>query len=338
MIPLSAIMPYMIFKILFLSILLVLSAIFSASEIAIVSITPSKVRELITKKRRGAKSVEFLKKHPQKFLITILIGNNLVNTGAAVFATVLFTELFGSDGAGIAVGVVTFLILVFGEITPKSIAHRYSTSFSLFIAPFIIVLEKIFLPFIWLLEKFLYSFMKLTGSKGHPNIMTEDEIKAMISLGAEEGALEKHEQEFIENILEFNDIQVKEVMTLRHDIKALPLDTSVGKAAKYVAKHMHSRFPVYKDNLDTIVGILGVKEILEALSKSMDHAELSAIHLLPVLRTPETRKIHHLFKDFQRKRVHMAVVTHENGSTAGVVTMENLLEEIVGEIEDEYDT
>lgn len=328
----------MIFNILFLAILLAFSAVFSASEIAIISMTPSKVRELITKKKRGARSIELLKKHPQKFLITILIGNNLVNTGASVFAAVLFTDLFGSEGAGIAVGVMTFLILIFGEITPKSLAHRYNNSFSLFIAPFIIVLEKIFLPFIWLLEKFLHSVMKLTGSPGHPNIMTEDEIKAMVSLGAEEGALEKHEQEFIENILEFNDIQVKEVMTPRRDIKALPLDTSVGKAAKYVAKHMHSRFPVYKDNLDTIVGILGVKEILEALSKSKDAVALSDLPLLPVLQTPETRKIHHLFKDFQKKRVHMAVVTRKNGSTAGVVTMENLLEEIVGEIEDEYDS
>ncbi|MBI5754587.1 HlyC/CorC family transporter [Candidatus Peregrinibacteria bacterium] len=328
----------MVFKILFLALLLALSAIFSASEIAIVSITPSKVRELITKKKRGAKSVELLKKHPQKFLITILIGNNMVNTGAAVFATLLFTELFGSDGAGIAVGVMTFLILVFGEITPKSLAHRYSTPFSLFIARFILILEKILFPCIWLLEKLLQAFMKFTGSKGHAHIMTEDEIMAMVSLGEEAGALEKHEKELIENILEFNDIAVKEVMTPRRDIKALPLNTSMKKAARYVAEHMHSRFPVYKDHLDAIVGILGVKEILEGLSKSKDDIALSDIALLPVIRTSENKKIHHLFKDFQKKRAHMAVVVDEHDATVGVVTMEDLLEEIVGEIEDEYDT
>ncbi|MBI2463538.1 HlyC/CorC family transporter [Candidatus Peregrinibacteria bacterium] len=323
-------------KIFFFSFLIFLSAFFSAAETALVAVSPSKVRELIAKKRRGALSLGNLKKHPQKFLITILVGSNVVNTLASVYATVIFTELFEDRGAGIAFGLVTFLTLVFGEIAPKTFAHKYHASFSLFIARFLLFLEIIFYPIIWFLERLVTFLMKISGDKKSFS-MTEDELKAMISLGAEEGSLEKQEKELIENILEFNDIQVVEVMTPRVDIKALEADATVFEAAKYFREHHHSRIPVYKGDIDTIIGILSVKELLNQFAKKNLNATLESLELLPALDVPTTRKINQLFKDFQKKHIHMAIVIDEHGAVAGLATLEDLLEEIVGEIEDEYD-
>lgn len=320
----------------FLTFLFFLAALFSAAETALVAVSPSKVRELLKKKKRGARSLEKLKKHPQKFLITILVGSNIVNTLASVYATVIFTELFQNRGAGIAFGIVTFLSLVFGEITPKAFAHKYHAPFSLFIARFLLLLELVLFPIIWLLEKLVTFLMKISGDKKSFSI-TEDELKAMVSLGAEEGSLEKQEKELIENILEFNDIQVVEVMTPRVDIKALEAGATVSAAAKYFWKHHHSRLPVYKENIDSIIGILSMKELLNQFSKKNLNATLESLELLPALDIPTTRKINHLFKDFQKKHIHMAIVIDEHGATAGLVTLEDLLEEIVGEIEDEYD-
>lgn len=327
-------MPYQFLVLFFL---IILSAFFSASETALVAIHPSKIRELIAKKRKGAVSIEKLKNQPQKLLITLLIGNNIVNILATVYATVIFTEVFGSTGVGIAAGVMTFFLLIFGEIMPKILAHRFHVSFSLFFARLILLLETLFLPLIWFLEIIVAMFSKLVGDRATSYSLTEDELRAMVSLGAEQGSIEKQEQEFIENVLEFNDIQVEEVMTPRPDIQAFDVETTVNEAAKFMSKNTHSRIPVYDGTLDNIVGILSVKELLQQLAKENLDAPLNTIELFPVYHVPTTKKINQLFKEFQKKHLHMAIVVDEHGSVDGLVTLEDLLEEIVGEIVDEYD-
>lgn len=320
-----------------LALLIVLSGLFSASEIALVTITPSKVRELIAKNCRGAQSIENLKKKPQKFLITILVASNVVNIFASVYATVVFTNLFSDKGAGIAFGLMTLLILIFGDLAPKTLGHRYYVSVALLVAKPLLFLEAILTPINWCLEKIVSAITFFTGDKGKQKSMTEDELRAMVNLGAEEGSLEKHEKELIENVLEFNDIQAIEVMTPRMDVVALDANTTIQEATKFLTKNMHTRIPVYQNNRDNIIGILSIKELLLQLAEKNLEATLDTIELLPVIQVPTTRKIHQLFKDFQRKRIHMGIVIDEHGSMVGIVTMEDVLEEIVGEIADEYD-
>lgn len=323
------------FSILFL--LILLSAIFSGSETALVALTHAKIRAMIRKDKR-AKYVIKLKENPSKLLVTILLGNNLVNIGASVYAAVVFTQLWGSRGIGIAMGVMTFLVLVFGEITPKSFAQKYCLQFSLFVAHFLIVVEFILWPLIWLLEKLIKTLMKIFGIKEKIKSMTEEELKALVSIGAEEGAIEKHEKKLIENVLEFNDITVEEVMTPRARVEALPITTTLRHAGEYILEHIHTRIPVYKDSIDNIVGVITVKEILHHTHKEdLDNTLEQLEDLKKPYVVPQTMRISVLLRELNNKRTHIAIVVDEHGGTAGVVTLEDLLEEIVGDIVDEND-
>lgn len=221
----------MAFSIVLLIILLILSACFSASETAIVSLSDAKVRSLVLKELRGAKALQKLRKNPHRLLITILIGNNLVNISASVMAAALFTELFGSAGLGIATGVMTFFVLVFGEITPKSFATKYAARFSLIAAKPITVLQIIFSPIIWFLDKIVKQFITSLGGTMREEKVSEEEIKAFIDISAEAGTIQKREKELLKNVLQFNDINVEEVMTPRVNIKALPDTASLKEVA-----------------------------------------------------------------------------------------------------------
>ncbi|MBD3360472.1 DUF21 domain-containing protein [Candidatus Peregrinibacteria bacterium] len=323
-------------KILTLFLLILLSAIFSGSETALVSVTKSKVDELVNNKTRNSKLLQKMKKDPHKLLITILIGNNLVNIGASAYAAVIFTEIFASSGIGIATGVMTFFILVFGEITPKSFAYQHAVGFSLFMAKPIYFLQILFFPLVWFFDKIVKLANIFFGRK-QPATVTEGEIVAMLKIGAKEGTIEKEEKELIENVLEFNDIKVGDVMTPRVVIEALDSEMTLKDAVDFAIKHTHSRLPVYEDDLDNIIGIISIRELLRDAEKYPSNKKLRNLKLNSPLEIPLSKKINKLFSEFQRKHQHIAIVIDEHGGTAGLVTMEDLLEEIVGEIVDETD-
>lgn len=321
---------------LILAVLVVLSAFFSASETALMSLSKSKVAELVANKARNSRILKKLKSNPHKILITILIGNNIVNTAASAYAALIFTDIFGSSGLGIATGVMTFVLLLFGEITPKSFAYRHNIEIATFVAGLIYSLHFLLFPIVWLFAKYVNFMNFIFGSK-KKHTVTEGELVAMLKIGAEEGSIEKREKELIENVLEFNDIQVEAVMTPRVAIEALDSEMTIQEAVKFAIKHSHTRLPVYEENIDKIVGILAVKDLLKYFDKYSSHRKLKNLKIAMPLEVPLSKKINKLFSEFQRKHIHMAIVVDEFGGTAGLVTIEDLLEEIVGEIVDEFD-
>ncbi|MFH1720812.1 MAG: hemolysin family protein [Patescibacteria group bacterium] len=322
----------MVYNIGVLIVLIILSGIFSGSETAFVSLSKSKVEELASKHKRKGRYLKKLKDDTHKLLITILIGNNVVNIGASAFASYVFTIAFGSTGIGIAVGVMTLLIITFGEIMPKTYAHRHAAKIALTLAHPFYILQKIITPLIW----FFDIIAKLIRTDAEPSV-TEDELRAFVKVGAEEGAIETHEREFIENILEFNDLCVKEVMTHRVVMEAIEINMTLQEAVDYAIKHSHSRLPVYKGTIDNIVGLVSIKELLKFMEEYRDDKKLSRLKLQKPLKVPGSMQIHDLFRKFKKSRSHLAIVIDDQGGTAGLVTLEDLLEEIVGEIIDESD-
>ncbi|MBP7671011.1 HlyC/CorC family transporter [Candidatus Gracilibacteria bacterium] len=312
------------------------SAIFSCSETAFLSVSQSKVDELVSEKRRNAKLLKSMKENPNKTLITVLIANNLINIAASAYATVIFSEMFGSSGVGVATGVMTFLILVFGEITPKAFAHEHSAAISLALVRPLYLLQLILFPVVWFFEKMVQWITALAGGKKGYTV-TEGELMAMLNIGANEGAIEKQEKELIENILEFNDIEVDEVMTPRVEIDALDCEMTLNEAVDFALAHSHSRLPIYEGNLDKIVGMISIKDLLKAYHLSSTTKKIKNLNFAVPMEVPMSKKINKLFREFQKKHVHIAIVIDEYGGTAGLVTLEDLLEEIVGEIQDEHD-
>ncbi|MCF7846398.1 MAG: hemolysin family protein [Candidatus Peribacteraceae bacterium] len=310
--------------------LLVLSAFFSSSEVAFVSLSPAKVRLLEDKKSRAAKLVIALKNRPQRLLATILIGNNLVNIFAAGLATVVATDFFGSLGLGIATGLMTLLILIFGEIFPKAFAQKHAQSFALFAAYPLFILDKILIPFTWSIEKTLH----LLGAE-HIERVSEKEIVAAVDLGTESGEIKKHEQELIQNVLEFTDTRVEEVMTPRVEIEALEKVTTVAEAEKFFREKTCSRLPIFDSSIDKVIGILNLRQLFGW--EGSRETPVGKLPLAEAVFTPASRTTRSLFKELQSRNNHLAIVVDEHGGTLGLVTLEDLLEEIVGEIEDEQD-
>jgi len=319
-------------------VLLALSGFFSASETALMSISPAKVRTLVEAGKPGSKYLAKLKHEHHKTLITILVGNNFVNIAAASLTTLLMTEYFDSAAVGIATGVLTVVILIFGEIVPKSLATTYAKRPSLFVSPILYYLGLILTPIIWIFDGLVKLILKCIGSKKQVQV-TEEELIAMASIGEEEGTIDKNERELIENVLEFNDIKVEGIMTPRTHINALPEEQDLEKATEFVLHHPHSRIPIYRGSMDNIVGILSLKDLLKEVhaAEEPDDITLRQIELQKPLKVSNDLSIQQLFYQFKNKRTHMAVVFDEKGKTIGIITMEDLLEELVGDIEDETD-
>lgn len=318
-----------------LAILLILSGFFSGIEIALFSLGKVKTATLVKQKKKNAKVVQYLKRNPRKLLTTILIGNNVVNIGASALATALAINAFGSIGTGIATGVMTLLILIFGEIIPKAFATKYAEAYSLKFAWLIKILMFILWPIVWVLDKFTGLIMGFGKSKGEPTV-TEEEVKTMAEMSVKEGGLEQEEQELIEKVFQFNDITAEDVMTPRTQMESLPCDMRIKEALHIIAKSPFSRIPLYKKDRDHIVGIVHVKDVLATLDKKKTGTKLQTLARKPLF-IPETQIINELFKMFQEKKIHMAIVVDEFGGTSGIVTMEDLIEELMGEIVDESD-
>lgn len=324
-------------NLILLLLLILVSSAFSGAEIAFTSLSLAKVRAIKNDKKFASKAIYQLKSHPESLLITILLGNNLANILATVFATIWGIKAFGSAAVGIVTGSLTFFILVFGEITPKTIAQKYAVGFARGLAYPLLWCSYILFPVIWLLEKFIHGLMKVFKAKNPIKSMSEEELLALVDIGTKEGVIEEHEREFIANVLEFTDTTAEEIMTLEKDIESLDINTSIPDAVKFFVEHSHSRIPVYKGNINNVVGILMVHEVLRLASQTNMIKTLADVKLNPAILEPKTKSISKLFRELQIRRQHLAIVVDEHGDTVGLVSLEDILEEIVGEIIDEQD-
>lgn len=320
-----------------LVVLIICSAFFSSAETAFISLSAIRVQHLCENGDKRMILVRTLREKRERLMITLLIGNNLVNTAAASVATSMAFQVLGSDAKGMsaAVGITTLILLVFGEITPKNLALAYSESIATAYAPLIRALQVLFMPVIFILEA-INNLIIRSAAKKNMLIITEDEIKTVVSMGEEVGEVEAGEAKMIHNIFRFSELSVNEIMTDRTQIFSLKADRTVRQAADEAVQCGYSRIPVYETNRDHMVGILHVKDILAALLEGKDN-ELVCGWVKPVMFVPETMQVDDLLREFQQDRIHMALVVDEHGGVSGLVTIEDLLEEIVGEIRDETD-
>ncbi|MFT4415887.1 hemolysin family protein [Fredinandcohnia humi] len=322
--------------IILLVILILLSAFFSASETAFSSVNRIRLKNYVEEKRRGSKKAYYITEHFDKALSTILVGNNIVNIAAASIASKVATELFGENtGLVISTFVMTLLILTFGEILPKSFAKENAETFSLMVSGVLFTLMKILSPVTYLFGLLKFAAAKLIKSNNDSPSFTEEELKVMVDLSEEEGVIDNKEKELVHRSLDFNDILVGEVLTPRIDMISVEVNDPIEKIRDMFLEERYSRVPVYEDNIDNIIGILSEREFLSQL------VQRKKIDIRSLIRKPffvvESMKISTLLPELQKSKTHMAIVVDEFGGTSGLITLEDILEEIVGEIWDEHD-
>ncbi|HUU48016.1 MAG TPA: hemolysin family protein [Nitrosopumilaceae archaeon] len=323
-------------EIVVLSLLIGLSAFFSGLEVALVGVRKSKVVQLLNQGEKGAKALYKLKTNPNWMMSSVNLGNNLVNVGSSALATSLAIRLFGNDGLGIAVGVMTFLILVFGEITPKTYCNANSTKIALRYAPVLLGFSYIFFPVVKFFEIITRGVVKITGSSNEPPPITEDDIRGVIDQGHAEKALEKDEMDLVHGALKFDDTVVRSVMTPRTKMFTLNSKTILFEALHEINQNGYSRIPIYGSSPDDIVGIVHVRDVLKEFENDNKMKNLEQISRKPVFVSQE-KMVSSLLKEMKGRKTHMAIVVDEHGGVEGLVTLEDLIEEIVGEIEDETD-
>ena len=319
-----------------LAVLIGLSGFFSGLEVALVGVRKSKVVQLFNEGKKGAKALHKLKMNPSWMMSSVNLGNNLVNVGASALATSVAIRLFGNDGLGIAVGVMTFLILVFGEITPKTYCNANSTKVALRYAPVLLAFSYAFYPVVKFFEIITRGVVKITGSSHIPPPITEEEIKGVIDQGLAEKALEKEEMELVHGALNFDDTVIRSVMTPRTKMFTLNAKMLLFEALPQINKSGHSRIPIFGETRDDIVGFIHARDVLKELEKDNKVVILEQIARKPVFASQE-KMVSSLLKEMKGRKTHMAIVVDEHGGVEGLVTLEDLLEEIVGEIEDETD-
>lgn len=325
-------------ELVLMGIFIVLSAFFSASESALMSVSKVKIRHAMQEGDERARTVDLLLKNPSKLLTTILVGNNVVNIAGSALATTLALHLWGAQGPLISTVVMTFVVLIFGEIAPKTFATQNAEKIAYFSSPYLVFLSVVIKPLIKILVRITNVIVKIAG--GDPNqerpFVTEDEIIRFVNVGEEEGVIEEGEKEMIHSIFEFDDTVVREIMVPRIDIVSVEVDTPLSEVVNVVIKHGHSRIPVYSETIDNIVGILYAKDLLQFI-----HTDFGNLTIEQLMRrayyVPESKKVNQLLSEFRNEKVHMAILLDEYGGTAGIVTIEDLIEEIVGDIQDEYD-
>jgi len=294
-----------------------------------------RVEALVKEGRIGSPALYRLKKDPSQMLTTILIGNNLVNIAASALATVIATRELGSVGPGIAVGLLTFFILVFGEITPKSLATRYPERISLFIAMPLLAFMRLMYPLVWMFSKFTTWVYHLTGGKEEPTV-TESELISMLGYGVQEGEIEHDEKEIIERVFSFNDLTVRDVMTPMRDVFSLDGRQTVAEVLPVVIQQPFSRIPLINKETNHLYKTLHLRDLLKASANECDDELVESIAHEP-LYVPQYLGIDDLFAKFRRRSRIFAIVVDEFGEERGIVTLEDLMEELVGEIYDESD-
>nr|WP_298572292.1 hemolysin family protein [uncultured Mogibacterium sp.] len=314
--------------------LLVLSGIFSATETAFTSVNKIKMKSLASDDNVSAELVLEITENFDKFLTTILIGNNIANIATTSIATVMFIKLYGHYGATISTIVVTVLVLVFGEISPKNIAKDKAEGISLFMAPAVKVLMILFTPLNWIFgiwKRIVDKIFKISTEQGY----TEDELKTIVEEAKTGGNIGEYQSELITNAIEFEDLEAIDIITPRIDIIAIELGTPNEEIAKLFKSTGLSRLPVFEDDLDNIIGILNQKDFHNYV---VGEGKSANLYIKPVAYVAESIKASILLKKMQAKATHMAIIVDEYGGTTGLVTMEDIIEELVGKIYDEHDT
>ena len=314
-------------------VLILLSAFFSASETAFSTVNKIRLRNYVDGGSTKAQRALEIAEDYDNVLSTILIGNNVVNIASTAIATILFTNLFGASGAAISTAVMTVLVLIFGEILPKSYAKENSEALALRFAAPLGMLMTVLKPFVWFFVKLKGMMAGFTGSGDNSPSVTEQELKVIIETIEGEGVLEEQESDLVQSALEFDEIDAQEVITPRVDMIAVDIDDPIEETIKTVMESRYTRIPVYQGSTDNIIGILQARDLLESIIRG---GEIDLRRLLSdPLFVHKTKKISTLLSDFKRNKVHIAVVTDDYGGTMGIVTMEDLLEELVGDIWDE---
>ncbi|MEE1033620.1 MAG: hemolysin family protein [Agathobacter sp.] len=324
-------------QLIFLLILLALSAFFSSAETALTTVNRIHMRTLADADNKKAKMVLKITKDSAKMLSAILIGNNIVNLSASSIATTLAISMFGNYGAGIATGIITFLILIFGEVSPKTLSTIKADSISMKIAGIINVLMIVLTPVIFLINKLSLGVLFLFGVKASDGnrVMTEEELRTIVDVGQETGVIEDEERAMIHNVFDFGDAEAKEVMIPRIDMTFVHIDADYNEVLKIYKQDMFTRLPVYEESTDNVVGIINMKDLL--LIENTDNFSIRDIMREPYF-TYEHKNTSDLFLEMKKSSISLAIVLDEYGVTAGLITLEDLIEEIVGEIRDEYDT
>ena len=313
-----------------------LSGYFSGLEVALVSIRISKIEQMIKDKVKGAASLHKLKSNPSRMMSSVNLGNNLASVAATALATDISLKLFGDEGLAIAVGIMTFLILVFGEITPKTYCNANATKVAVKNSRILLAFSYALFPIVWFFEIITKGMIKLTGSSDIPPGLTENEIKEIVNQGLKDKAIEKQESELVHGALNFDDIVIRSVMTPRTKMFMLKSKMLLFEALPEINQSGFSRIPVYSDTRDKIIGIVHVRDILKKLESDSKIISLEDIMRKPIFVSQE-KKVSELMKEMQGRQTHMAIVLDEFGGVEGCVTLEDLLEEIVGEIKDETD-
>jgi len=313
-----------------LSVLLLLSGFFSSAETALFSISRAKARHIAKERGLTNALIKKMKDDPHRLLSTILIGNNLVNVAAAALATAITIGLAATHAVGIATGLMTALILIFGEIIPKSIATRNNVLIARLVIIPLYWLSILFAPIIYLLN----FIPKLTSKVQRKSRVTEEELMTFVEVVEEEGGIEEEEKELIHNIFEFDDTSASEIMTPRADMFVINVDDELNVEA--IIRSGFSRIPVIEEDIDHVIGILNIKDLFMQQVTSAQQTDARSVMSEPYF-VPENKKLDHLLQEFKRRKQHLAIVVDEHGGVSGLITLEDALEEIVGEIVDETD-
>ncbi len=325
-----------VIRIIILVVLVLLSAFFSSAETALMTCNKVRMKALFDEGNKRAGRVLDLTGDIQKVLSAILIGNNIVNLSASALMTVLVTDMFGSFAIGIGTGILTLVVLIFGEIVPKTIATAYAENMSLWYSGVISVLLFVMTPFSFIINGFATVVLKILNvDTENRKAMTENELKTYVDVSHEDGVIESGEKEIIYNVFDFSDAVAKDIMIPRIDMSCVSTEADYGEVMKIFKENMYTRIPVYDGgDQDNIIGLINVKDLI--LLEDKENFKISD-HLRKAYYTYEFKKTADLLVEMREKSQNVAFVLSEYGATVGMITLEDLLEEIVGEIRDEYD-
>ena len=326
--------------VILLIILVIMSAFFSASETALTAFNRSKLKVISEKNQRKADLLRGWLKKPNEMLTALLIGNNIVNILASSIATMVAISILGNNSRAIAIstGAMTILLLIFGEITPKVVAKAYSTHISNAVIKLVYMLSKLFLPISKILMVVSKLIARIFGVKIDEIafLITEEEIKSVVSVGEEEGVIEEEEKKMIHSIFEFTDTTVKEIMIPRTTVFAVEASKTLEEIWDVITGNGYSRIPVYEEGIDNIIGVFYIKDIFNVIRDGKLNMQVKSF-IREAYFVPETKALVEMLEEFKKKHIHMAIVLDEYGGTSGIITIEDLIEEIVGDINDEFD-
>ena len=322
-------------------ILILLSAFFSSAETALTTVNKHRLRALAEEGNRNAQRVLKLIENPAKMLSAILIGNNIVNISASALTTTVTTNVFGSKFVGVSTGILTLVVLLFGEITPKSLATLYNEKIALIYIHVVAPLVTLLTPVIWLVDKLsgIIFFILRVDRDAANNQMTEGELRTIVDVSVEDGVIEKEEKSMINNVVDFGDSKAKDVMVPRADMALVSVDATFDEVFEIFNEEHYSRLPVYDDNKDTVIGIVYLKDLF--FFQNQNDNKKMAFSIRNIMREPffvyEYQKTSSIMAEMRNRFVSLAIVLDEYATAVGLITIEDLIEEIVGEIRDEFD-